>query len=183
MRTTLIAILSIAALGCGEKKADKDDKKAGGDDKSKGKPDTAKVEDKPKAPAKIVDLKLPTVKLTIKVPEGTTTEPGIVADSDAVKLPGYHSIMLVRPRSVDEPLEKRLETAKAGQIQVYKSDVFKEGAGTKYAYAYLADQGGKEVVVYTQMFQMDGNDMVCFSNAESAEHAKALKAACDTITK
>jgi hypothetical protein len=178
MRTTLlICVLTIAAFGCGKKKD-----KAGGDDKSAKTMEPAK-DKAPPAPAKIVDLKLPTVGLTIKVPEGTTTEPGIVAGSDSVKLAGYESVMLVRDRSVDEPLDKRLESAKAGQIQVYKSDVFKEGEGTKYAYAYLADQGGKEVVVYTQMFQIDGKDMVCFSNSESAEHAKALKAACDTVTK
>lgn len=178
MRTTLICILVIASFGCSKKKDDK----AGGDDKSAKATEPAQAK-APPPPAKIVDLKLPTVGLTIKVPDGTTTEPGIVAGSDAVKLPGYESVMLVRERSVDEPLDKRLESAKAGQIQVYKSDVFKEGEGTKYAYAYLADQGGKDVVVYTQMFQIDGKDMVCFSNAESAEHAKALKAACDTVTK
>ena len=166
----------VLAFGCGKKA---DDKKAAGE------PAVAKPADKPaeKAPAKIVDLKLPTTGFTIKVPEGTTTEPGMIPESDAVKLPGYSAVMLVRPRSVDEPLDKRLASAKAGEIQVYKSDVFKEGEGTKYAYAYAADQAGKAVVVYTQMFQHGGADFVCFSNAESADHAKALKAACDTITK
>ncbi len=172
----MATVLMIAAFGCGKKTEDK---------KAAGTEEMAKPADKPAdtAPAKIVDLKLPTTGFTIKVPEGTTTEPGMIPESDAVKLPGYNAVMLVRPRSVDEPLDKRLESAKAGQIQVYKSDVFKEGEGTKYAYAYAADQGGKDVVVYTQMFQNNGADFVCFSNAESADHAKALKAACDTVTK
>jgi hypothetical protein len=173
----MVCVLLIAAFACSKKA-----KKAEGTDESAA----AKPTDKApadKAPAKIVDLKLPTTGFTIKVPEGTTTEPGMVAGSDAVKLPGYNAVMLVRPRSVDEPLEKRLESAKAGQIQVYKSDVFKDGEGTKYAYAYAADQGGKDVVVYTQMFQNNGEDFVCFANAESVEHAKALKTACDTVTK
>ena len=173
----MVSVLMIAAFGCGKTA---DDKKAPSTDETAAKP-TDKPADK--APAKIVDLKLPTTGFTIKVPEGTTTEPGMIPESDAVKLPGYNAVMLVRPRSVDEPLDKRLESAKAGQIQVYKSDVFKEGADTKYAYAYAADQSGKDVVVYTQMFQSDGKDFVCFSNAESADHAKALHAACDTITK
>jgi hypothetical protein len=177
MRTTLVPILMIAAFGCGKKA---DDKKASTDDTTAAKP-----ADKPadKAPAKLVDLKLPTTGFTIKVPEGTTTEPGMIPESDAVKLPGYNAVMLVRPRGDDGTLDKRLESAKAGQIQVYKSDVFKEGADSKYAYAYAADQGGKDVVVYSQMFQSDGKDFVCFANSESADHAKALKAACDTVTK
>ena len=177
MRTTIVSVLIIAAFGCGKKAEE---------NKAEGTGETAaKPADKPadKAPATLVDLKLPTTGFTIKVPEGTTTEPGMIPESDAVKLPGYSAVMLVRPRSVDEPLDKRLESAKAGQIQVYKSDVFKEGEGTKYAYAYAADQGGKDVVVYTQMFQHDGKDFVCFANSESADHAKALKAACDTVTK
>ena len=119
--------------------------------------------------------------MTVKVPEGTKVEAAIISGAESVVFPTY-GMMIVKPRlMMDKPLEKLEPWAKGHQLQKFKKEILKTGSKTTYTYMYAVDMGGRSLVIYHQMFQMNGKDFMCFANAKSEAAAKAFKAACDTI--
>lgn len=159
------------------------------DKKEEAKPEETKpvetAKPAPAAPAeKTVEVQLPKTGLKITLPESAKVEEGIIAGSDLIKFKGVRAGMVVKPRLItDKELSKLEPWAKGHQIQKFQNEVMKEGSGKTYTYMYNVDMSGMKQCVYHQMFQVEDKDYMCFSNADSPGAAKAMKQACDTITK
>jgi len=123
-------------------------------------------------------------KLKIKVPKGTKVSEGLIPGSDAVKLPGGKHTMLIRKwQAGDKPLEKVMGWAKGHQLQKFKGEVVKKGAGKIYTYIYKVNAFGRKGAVYHQYKDVGGKVFRCFANAKSVASAKLLHRCCDSLSK
>jgi hypothetical protein len=188
--STLAALACIGALSLAACKGDKDKKDKAEADKGKtpaamGAIMAADSMEAPR-PAAIewVTMTLAKSKLKIKVPKGTKVSEGMIPNSDAVKLPGSRISMLIRKyQAGDKPLEKVIGWAKGHQLQKFKGDVLKKGAGKIYTYIYNVHSFGKNGAVYHQYKDVGGQVFRCYANAKNADSAKLLHRCCDSLSK
>ncbi len=191
-RSHLLTLAALACTGalilsaCGKKEGDKGSSDE--PDKSKmsapmGAVMAARPAPRPR-PMVWVTMSLPKNKLKIKVPKGTKITDSILANADAVKLPGGRHTFVVRKwQGGDKTLAKTIAWAKGHGIQKYKGDVVKKGAGKLYTYIYKVNTGGRPGAVFHQYKDVSGQVFRCYANAKSAASAKLFHRACSSLTK
>jgi hypothetical protein len=131
-----------------------------------------------------VTVSLPKTKLKIKVPKGTKISDSILANTDAVKLPGgRHSFVVRKWQHGDKPLKKVIGWAKGHQLQKHKGDVLKKGAGKIYTYIYKVNMGGRPGAVFHQYKDVGGQVFRCYANAKSAASAQLFHRCCNSLSK
>lgn len=131
-----------------------------------------------------VTVSLPKTKLKIKVPKGTKITDSILANTDAVKLPGGRHTFVVRKwQHGDKTLEKTITWAKGHQLQKHQGDVLKKGAGKIYTYIYKVNMGGRPGAVFHQYRDVGGQVYRCYANAKTAAAAKLFHRCCDSLSK
>ncbi len=191
-RTYVSTLATLACTGallltaCG--KTDGDDKKAK-DEAAKDKTPAAMGALMAARPAprpvavKWETVTLPKSKLKIKVPKGTKISEGMIPNSDAVKMPGAHTMLIRKWQAGDKPLEKVIGWAKGHQLQKFKGEVVKKGAGKIYTYIYKVDAFGRKGAVYHQYKDVGGQVFRCYANAKTVASAKLLHRCCDSLSK
>jgi len=131
-----------------------------------------------------VTVALPKTKLKIKVPKGTKVTDSILANADAVKLPGGRHTFVVRKwQHGDKTLDKVTAWAKGHQLQKHQGDVLKEGSGKIYTYIYKVNMGGRPGAVFHQYKDVGGQVFRCYANAKSPASAKLFHRCCDSLSK
>jgi len=131
-----------------------------------------------------VTMSLPKTQLKIKVPKGTQISESILANTDAVKLPGGRHTFVVRKwQHGDKPLDKVVGWAKGHQLQKHQGDVLKKGAGKIYTYIYRVNMGGRPGAVFHQYKKVGGQVFRCYANAKSAASAQLFHRCCNSLSK
>ncbi|MDA3862455.1 MAG: hypothetical protein PF689_01150 [Deltaproteobacteria bacterium] len=189
--TIITMVFAFSACSKSEEKKDenkKDSKKtteAKDKDKAGKKKEVAKKKEEKKE-VKVLKLEktaeLPLLKLKVKLPKGTEVKKSIIAGAHSVSALG--STMAIKKRLLtDKEFEPYIKKIKAGQIIKFKKWIVKKGEKKTYEIMYEATLNGQPKYVYSRMFQIDGKDYSCHTNAKTLAAAKTLQAICNSVSK
>ncbi|MGM0597060.1 MAG: hypothetical protein ACQES9_08490 [Myxococcota bacterium] len=125
---------------------------------------------------------LPFLNLKVKLPKGTEVKKSIIAGAHSVSALG--STMAIKKRLLtDKEFEPYIKKIKNGKIIKFKKWIVKKGKKKTYEIMYEASLNGQPKYVYSRMFQIDGKDYACHTNAKTLAAAKALRAICNSVSK
>ena len=117
-----------------------------------------------------------------KTHKGTEVKKSIIAGAHSVSALG--STMAIKKRLLtDKEFEPYIKKIKKGQIIKFKKWIVKKGEKKTYEIMYEATLNGQPKYVYSRMFQIDGKDYACHTNAKTLAAAKTLQAICNSVSK